>query len=60
MLKSLSAFKEVCSSAIIDSFPKKVMAILMLMLFKYLIYVLYMGEDINLMEFLSLMFFWAL
>ena len=32
----------------------------MLMLFKYLIYVLYMSEDINLMQFLALMFFWAL
>jgi hypothetical protein len=30
------------------------------MLFKYLIYVLYMTEDINLMQFLSLMFYWAL
>jgi hypothetical protein len=30
----------------------------MLMLFKYLIYVLYMTEDINLMQFLSLLF-WA-
>jgi hypothetical protein len=29
------------------------------MLFKYLIYVLYMTEDINLMQFLLLMFFWA-
>jgi hypothetical protein len=35
------------------------MAIVMLMLFKYLIYVLYMTEDINLIQFLSL-FFWAL
>jgi hypothetical protein len=32
------------------------MAIVMLMLFKYLIYVLCMREDINLMKFLSLMF----
>ena len=36
------------------------MVIIMLMLFKYSIYVLYMTEDINLMQFLSLMFFWAL
>jgi hypothetical protein len=33
------------------------MAIVMLMLFKYLSYVLYMKEDINFMQFLSLMFF---
>jgi hypothetical protein len=36
------------------------MVIVMLMFFKYLIYVLYMTEDINLMQFLSLMFFCAL
>jgi hypothetical protein len=32
------------------------MVIVMLMLFKYSIYVLYMTEDINFMQFLSLMF----
>jgi hypothetical protein len=36
------------------------MVIIMLMLFKYLIYVLYMREDINVMQFLLLMIFWAL
>jgi hypothetical protein len=33
------------------------MVIAMLMLFKYLIYVLYMTEDVNLMQFLLLMFY---
>jgi hypothetical protein len=36
------------------------MVIIMLMLFKDLIYVLYMREDINFMQFLLLMIFWAL
>jgi hypothetical protein len=36
------------------------MVIVMLILFMYLIYVLYMREDISLMQFLFLMFFWAL
>jgi hypothetical protein len=40
-----------------DSFPETVMVIVMLMLFKYLIYVLYEREIINLMQFLLLMFF---
>jgi hypothetical protein len=37
-----------------------IIIIVMLMLFNYLIYVLYTREDINLMQFLSLMFCWAL
>jgi hypothetical protein len=36
------------------------MVIVTLMLFKYLIYVLYMTEEINLMQYLSLMFYWVL
>jgi hypothetical protein len=36
------------------------MPIVILMLIKYLIYVLYMKGDINLMQFLSLMFFCTL
>jgi hypothetical protein len=42
---------------IIDSSPEIAMGIVMLMPFKYLIYVLYMTEDFNLMKFLSLMFY---
>jgi hypothetical protein len=34
--------------------------LLLLLLSKYLIYVLYMTEDINLMQFLSLIFYWVL